>query len=151
MPSKRKAEPLVYMLYDPILNEGFYVGFTNHLKKRLSDHCGPNTRVSQRVTDRIYFMHEYGVQPEMLVLEKTSDPEREKAWIQFFSAMGLPLLNVMHNPARSAERKAECAASRTEKERRREHKQQQVVRARLAAYQDGAFDFDAYIKNLITA
>lgn len=76
---------IIYALVDPRGNKDiFYVGCTVNIKRRLKEHTHKLEATSHCMEKRIASILEKGKKPEMLVLERTQNPNREEDWITFF-------------------------------------------------------------------
>ncbi len=81
--------PSVYALVDPCTKEVFYVGYTKHPNARLTNHSSNTSASNPDKKMRVNRIKEQGEYLEMLILERTDDPNREYVWIQFFLPYGI--------------------------------------------------------------
>lgn len=86
----------IYALIDVRDGNMFYVGSTNNLERRYKNYL--KRRPHSANLDRILGeMRQIGIDPEMRILEETSESNRnriEAEWIRRLKAEGVPLVNV---------------------------------------------------------
>ena len=93
---ERKTESTVYIygLIDPRTREVRYVGKTKDLQERYRIHL--YERRKNHKCNWIQYLQQQGLKPEMVVLEKVSEVQWQKAerfWIRHFQSRGIRLTN----------------------------------------------------------
>jgi hypothetical protein len=101
----------IYGLVDPSVKELFYVGRTTRtIEDRLAAHVQKAQRMkygAHTIRARIRCVLAAGVIPTYVILERTDDPSREGAWMDYFRSQGLTLFNTYESRSRKL---AEAAA-----------------------------------------
>ena len=87
----------IYGLVNPKTNEVFYIGCTQDLAQRLSAHCSKSNHLGHSGRRVKAYVRSLGQIPKTVILERTENPHREMAWIEYFSVLGI--LNTAHNPS----------------------------------------------------
>lgn len=85
----------IYALKNPINGDIGYVGCTTStLRTRLRElECRARRRGKYRIDRWIQGLLEVGLRPEIVLLEETADPLREKFWIDYYRKSGVTLMN----------------------------------------------------------
>ena len=93
------SEFTIYALVDPRNEAFFYIGRTRNPLGRLRRHMlAPDDKYKgKKVRDYLVAMKAAGVQPVMVILERTSDRLREYVWIDYFRGQGVMLTNSAGN------------------------------------------------------
>jgi hypothetical protein len=93
----------VYGLTDPWDELIHYIGRAKDVFKRYAQHLN-RPHKNEMKNEWMMSVKERGRVPGLLILEQDIEdgiaPEREKHWIDYYTAQGAPLTNIMHNPDR---------------------------------------------------
>src|SRR5271157_3340526 len=105
---KKENFTCVYALLDPGDKELFYVGVTTQSHKRKSAHKQASSKVNPRLHEKLQDIKAKGCTPLFVVLERVENKERwqkEKQWIEFFTELGMSLLNIPYGEKRKGKKK----------------------------------------------
>jgi len=87
----------IYVLIDPRDNQIRYVGKTNNIKTRLTEHCTPrNLKNNTYKVNWIRSVLNYNLRPILKVIEQCDESnwqEREIYWIKYYRDLGYDLTN----------------------------------------------------------
>lgn len=92
----------LYKLVDPHNKETRYIGLTDSPKRRYYQYCIRSGCSNYRLHDWLVELHEVGLKPEMIIIERTYDSQyahrRETQLIQMYCNEGYSLLNSISMP-----------------------------------------------------